>query len=255
MRKVLGLAALALIVASAPAVRAQSCTDPATVGNFSVDFQGVTFDGTNSKFDYCITGLDVPDFRALSNWLLSLDLDCITADDLVSCGPEPCFYQVDDPNLGLTGIKFDDLEVEKGETECFNFVLKGNWTNLIGEVSIGLKAATTTSIANICGPLCSACSANLSVAANASGNPSYSLELHHMRPSTVTATITYQVLNSAGRKVRSWNDGSVTMAQGDVYTKSKVIPGAALAPGTYKLRMQMLGMSSWVNRVTTFTIP
>ena len=101
---------------------------------------------------YCITGLDVPDFHALSHWDLSLDAECADENNIVSCSPEPCYYQEEDPTTGITGIKFDDLEVEKGETECFSFALEGDWTGLIDDVTIGLKAATEVFYGPICGP-------------------------------------------------------------------------------------------------------
>jgi len=255
MKRVLVGGILVLIVGFASAAFAQTCTSPATIGNFEVAFNGATFDGVNTRFDYCITGLDVPGFHALSNWQLSLAQDCIEADDIVSCGPEPCYYQVDDPDLRLTGIKFDDVEVDKGETVCYFFSLQGDWSNLIGDVSMGTKAATTTSIGNVCGPICRTCSADLSVNAAISGNPWYTLSLHHMRPRTVTNSITYQILNSAGKKVRSWTEGPVTLAQGGSYSVNKVIPGRLLTSGTYTLKMQLNGMSSWVTRITTFEIP
>ena len=123
-----------------------------------MSYESAVYDGIGStEFSYCITGLDVPDFRALSHWDLELDLDCVTEDNLVSCGPEPCFFQIDDPQTGITGIKWDDLEVEKGETECFTFALEGDWTELIDDVTIGLKAATDVSYGAICGPRCRNC--------------------------------------------------------------------------------------------------
>src|SRR4029450_2550417 len=67
------------------------------------------------------------------------------------------FYQVDDPHTGITGIKFDDLSVEKGETEGFFFSLAGHWTGSIEDVTVGLKAAQDIEFGQICGPTCQNC--------------------------------------------------------------------------------------------------
>ena len=255
MRKLLSLASLALLCMCVPVSYAQDCDESITVGNFRLDFEGTSFDGQNTRFDYCITGLDQPNFHALSDWQLSLSTDCIDESDLVSCGPEPCFYQVDDPHFGLTGIKFDDLDTGKGETDCFNFTLQGNWTNLVGETSMGLKAATVVSTGDVCGPICEACHASLQVRTRAGAQPQYQLNLQHNRAVTVTTEITYQLLDAQGMRLRTWTEGPVTLIQGQSYASQKDIPGSVLPSGHYMLRMRMAGMNGWVTKFTQFDVP
>jgi hypothetical protein len=255
VRKLLSLASLALLCLGAPAVFAQDCDESTTVGNFRIDFEGTSFDGDNTRFDYCITGLDGPDFHALSDWLLSLNTDCIGESDIVSCGPDPCFYQADDPHFGLTGIKFDDLDTEVGETDCFHFTLAGNWTNLVGETTLGVKAATAVWSGDICGPICEACHATLQVRIRTGAQPQYLLSLQHNRAVTVTTEITYHLLDAKGVRLRTWTEGPVTLVQGQSYTSQKDIPGAALPSGHYTLRMRMAGMNGWVTKLAQFDVP
>ena len=149
-RKVVALAVVAFV--GALPLAAQDCPTDTDIGNFNVTYESAVYDGESTELTYCITGLDVPDFHALSHWDLSLDAECADENNIVSCSPEPCYYQEEDPTTGITGIKFDDLEVEKGETECFSFALEGDWTGLIDDVTIGLKAATEVFYGPICGP-------------------------------------------------------------------------------------------------------
>jgi hypothetical protein len=248
---VVPLAALALALAPT-SLAAQDCSVDASAGQFDISFDGANFDGTDTTFTYCVTTNDDP---ALSNWLLSLDPQCVSSNDLTGCGPEPCDYQVDDPNLDLTGIKWDDLEVDPGETQCYDFSLAGDWTGQIGPVQIGLKAGQGTHYADICGPICFFCTASLDITSGTSALPAYSLRVEHRRPPTVETAVAFKLFNERGRKIKRWKSEDLTLAYGDVYEISGYIPvDRALRPGTYRLQITMKGMSGWIIRETTFVV-
>ena len=143
--------------------------------------------------------------------MMAFDVTCISENDLVGCGPEPCFYQENDPNHGITGIKWDDTEVEKGETKCYDFTLEGDWTGLIHETTIGTKAATEVAqISGICGPVCFGCSSFVQVL---NGDELLvSTRLTHNRPPTVTTNITLSValLKDPSNVIAEWTEGSPT---------------------------------------------
>jgi len=222
--------------------RDAGATNDAVVGNFQITFQGAVHDGQATEFTYCVTGLDQPDFRALSNWMVSLDPACVSSDLLVGCGPAPCLYQKDDPNLGLTGVKFDDLEVEKGQTACFSFRLSGNWTLLVGDVNVGLKAANATFFGDVTGPICPFCGLAVRVVGNAAGRW-VSIELHHRRPTTATTFATFSIIDSAGTEVRKWRSPQFTIHFNEALRKSSKVPGDLLPPGSYTLITTLGGMS------------
>lgn len=226
--------------------------------HFNVSFVGATYDGSETTFEYCITGKDVPDFHALSNWLLELNTRCISSQDIGTCSPAPCFYQVNDPNLGLTGIKFDDTSVEIGETKCYSFELGGDWTNDLGDVALGLKASNEIAISNICGPICRVCGITLAVITDESGAaPTYSATIEHNRPKTVSRILTYKIRDANNVVVHSWKDGPITFALGTVYTKNEPIPNwPGLSPGeyTFSVSLKTNDMTGWSTQSTKFEI-
>ena len=246
----------ALLLVAPLAVRAQECDEMTTVGNFDVTYEGAVFDGAATEFTYCITGVDGDGrFRALSNWALALDPACIFADDIAGCSTDDCYYQEDDPNLGITGIKFDEVQIELGETQCFSFSLDGDWTHTIGPVEIGLKAARDVSSGSICGPICLFCEANLAVTIGADGQPWVDAYVLHNRPPTVLTRVFYGILETGGERVHLWEDGPITLAYGGSYSYSGPIPDLPdLAPGEYRLVMRLRGMSGWISRSATFVI-
>ena len=247
---VLGL----LILVSPLAAVAGECDASTMVGNFEVTFEGAVFDGVSTEFTYCITGVAADDFRALSNWALALDPACIFPDDIASCSTDDCYYQVDDPNLGITGIKFDEVEIEAGETVCYSFSLDGDWENLIGSVEIGTKAGRNVSLGEICGPICRACGAALSVSVAGDGTPRVNVRVRHNRPPTVLTPVYYTVSRSSGERVHSWSDGPVTLDLGGTYRFNGAIPGLpSLEAGEYRLVMRLRGMSGWITRSASFT--
>ncbi len=250
---VFAVAALAVLFC-APSI-AQDCTTQATIGYFDVSFEGATYDGSATEFTYCITGLDQDGFHALSNWELALDTTCIGQGDIVGCSPEPCFYQVDDPNTGVTGIKYDDLEVEKGETACFSFSLAGDWTMSIAESSLGLKAATDVFLGNICGPVCKKCEARLAMLTPETA-PTVDLLLLHNRPPVVNTSIEFRLINNANNAlIKKWFHGPVELVRGQELRIIEAVPDVGpLAPGSYKLKMKFQGMAGWVQRSINFTV-
>jgi len=256
MRKlllILGVGAL-LAATPTPVAWAQDCPTSATVGNFDVTYESAVYDGESTEFTYCVTGLDVPGFHALSHWDLELDADCADGDTIVSCGPEPCFYQVDDPTTGITGIKWDDLEVDKGETECFNLALEGDWTDLIDDVTIGLKAATEVSYGAVCGPRCRDCVAVVEIL-TPDTDPTLNIVIQHNRPPTIIEGLTLTFTNEAGAK-RNVTIGPFDMTYGsELRLRRRIADIAPFPPGTYTVTVSMEKMSGWFAKSVQFVIP
>lgn len=142
----IGLAALASPMAAQP-----SCPTQTTAGHFAVTFIGASYNaGTNvTTFEYSVENLGG---QALSHWVLGYSDVC--AVDLLSCTPAPCFFQIVDPTTGVTGVKFDNLTVESGQTEVYSFTLQGDGTGSLETVVFALKYGSTVSYGEICGPSC-----------------------------------------------------------------------------------------------------
>lgn len=256
MRKILAvLVLLGVAVFAVPQASAQQCSTSTVIGDFQVDYNGAVFDGTNTTFDYCVTGLGGSNFRALSNWLIALDTLCISSSDLTDCSSANCYYQANDPNHNLSGIKFDSVQVNAGQTVCYSFSLAGDWTRQIGDTTASLKAGTSVDSGPICGPTCRMCQLTMSVNTANVSTPELDLYLRHVRPATVTGPIRFFVYDSAGTLVLSWSTAPITLNQGSVYTLQQPLPVTSpLAPGNYKLLLQMQGMAGWITRSTFFTV-
>jgi hypothetical protein len=251
-----GIATLILTASPLPLL-AQECATEVTIGNFLYEFEGANYDGSNTTFSYCVTGLDNPGFHGLSNWEMNLDVACINREDLVGCGPEPRFYQEDDPHTGITGIKFDDLEVEKGETECFFFTLAGDWTKRIDDVTVGLKAADDVSYGQICGPTCQNCELSVAIEPKqvVDAVPVLHVYLAHNKPIDAHTPLKVSVRDSAGNIIHRWESKTMTFTQGTPFRMDSPIPGMALPPpGVYEVRVAVKGMVGWVGKVTTFEV-
>ncbi len=247
-----GFFAAVLLVAWVPAVSAQVCTEQATIGQFEISFEGANYDGSDTEFEYCVTTLDDP---ALSHWDLEFDTACIDANNLTGCGPEPCDYQVDDPTTGITGIKWDDLELDPGETECYTFKLEGDWTGQLGDTPVAFKAGQGVHYGDICGPICFTCGASLAVTAEPGARAEYSLRLEHRRPVSVESKVYYLVSDERGRRVKKWQTDDFILNYGDVFEFGGEIPTRKpLRSGSYTLLIRMRGMSKWIERQTTFVI-
>lgn len=250
------LVVLLATLAAAGAVHAQTCTQSAVIGNFQVDFQGAAFDGTVTQFDYCITGLAADKFRALSHWDLTLDTRCIEPGDLADCSTGNCYYQVKDPKLGITGIKFDEEDAEAGQTKCYSYSLVGDWTAALRDVEVGIKAGQNLDYGSVCGPTCRACKAGIQVSVDPSGAPSAQVSITHNRPVPVTSEVFFRLVDSQGVRLLSWKEGPVTFELGKTWDWAGPIPGVGvLEPGEYTLYLRLRGMSGWVERSAHFVVP
>ncbi len=116
--------------------------------NYHIEYLGAYFDGTNTNFSYNVSADSPP---AVSHWVLALD-SCIEEADIVSATENWKFGT--DPTTGLRGIKFDDLEIEAGESQEFFFVLAGYWPE--GDTEAAIKAGTLICYNNTTGPVCTA---------------------------------------------------------------------------------------------------
>jgi hypothetical protein len=185
---------------------------------------------------------------------MALELTCINPEDIVDCGPEPCFYQVNDPNFGLTGIKWDSTEVEPGETVCYDFTLVGNWTESLGDVTIGLKAGTNVDFGQICGPTCVNCEAAVSVAL-VNGRPMFGVRLAHNRPPTEVRTVEFALVNKKLDIAHKWVMGPITLKYKDVWEYYGPVPRAPKLPaGEYVLVMKLDGMAGWHWKTQPFVL-
>jgi hypothetical protein len=249
-RLVLSIGLFALL---ASPVAAADCTYETTIGDFEVSLEDASFNGHATEFEYCFTGLDTP---ALSDWVLALDPACLGPDDIRRCGAEPCYHQVDDPHSGTTGIKFDDVTVNPGEEVCYRFSLVGDWTGMLDDVTIALKAGEETHVGEICGPACIACSASLQVLqADGDGTLTVFVNVIHNRPPTSFTEVVYQIQDRGGNVVHEWTDGPVELSLGQRYHVFGPVPNQpTLEPGNYTLMMEMRGMSSWVTQQTRFRV-
>ena len=239
-----------------PVAIGQDCSNAVTVGNFDIVAEDPVYDGTSTTFTYCATGVDGDGFHALSHWSLSL---CAPDEYFVSCdsgGDGICLLDTD-PHTGIDGIKFDDIEVEAGETQCFSFTLLGDWTGNVGEVSIGTKAAGDVDLGLICGPICDGCFAALNVAAPANEIPTVVAVLRHNIPPDISTNIWFRVYDEAREIVHSWVEGPVDFSYGTVYTSVGPMPELVepLPPGDYRLMMGLVGMSGFTFEGQTFTVP
>jgi hypothetical protein len=242
MHRAILLTGLLACLVAVPAA-AQTCNEEVTVGTFEIVYEGAFFNGTNTEFEYCVTNNGG---QALSHWVLSLDTACIDPEDLVDCGPEPCFYQVNDPTTGPTGIKWDDLSIETGETECFEFTLAGDWTASIGNVTIAIKAGQSVETGEICGPVCVNCEASINIV-NRNGKLGLKVRLKHNRPPTVIRTIRFAVMDSNENIVHRWETAPYTFEYLSTYEYYGPIPGldSKLPAGKYIVVMRLDGMSGW----------
>lgn len=237
------LSTVLLVCLIAAPVAGQTCNEEVTAGNFTVVYEGAFFDGANTEFEYCVTNNGG---QSLSHWVLSLDTACINPEDLVSCGPEPCFYQVNDPTTGVTGIKWDDTSLEIGETKCYEFTLVGDWTASIDDVEIALKAGQNIFTGEICGPTCVSCEASIQVV-NRGGRLGLAVRLQHNRPPTVTRTISFGILDSKQNVVHRWESAPITFQYKSTYEYFGPIPKLEkkLPAGQYIVVMRLDGMSGW----------
>ncbi len=250
-RPIILLSALAVLASHTALAGDELCRDANKIGNFDIAFEGANFDGEATEFTYCFTGLANP---ALSNFMVALDPLCIRSEDIRQCQSGTCFHQNNDPNLGLTGIKFEDIEVEQGDTQCFSFSLDGDWSNTLQDVSLGLKAGPSTDVGAICGPGCTGpCAASLQV--DTQSEPTVLLDLIHRRVPTYTGGVTYKLVDQNGNQVIRWVGDAFSVAFGERYQAETPIPnGHALEPGRYLLQMRLNGMSGWRTLRTSFVI-
>ncbi len=146
----LGLFALIFTAPAAPAT-AQVCSAVVAIDQFRLTFVGTTFNpGPGiTTYDYCIENLGG---QALSHWVLEA---CFPPSALSACSPAPCFYQVNDPTTGVTGVKFDNLTLDSGQTECYSFEVLGDFTSPT-DVTAAMKYAQVAAYGGICGPDCAA---------------------------------------------------------------------------------------------------
>ncbi|MBI3976488.1 MAG: hypothetical protein HY334_08870, partial [Armatimonadetes bacterium] len=123
---------------------------------FEVQFNDIIVDdkGTTSTSDdefdwsYTVTSLDGPRCD-LSYWVLSLCPDARSA--FVAAAPQPAFVVDPDPNLGLSGVKWDDIE---------SGFLSGGFTFTLNQpfpteqVTAGFKTGAGTTFQSVEGPSC-----------------------------------------------------------------------------------------------------
>jgi hypothetical protein len=247
MKRLVAVVAMLLVGALPTASPAQVCPETNSVGPYTVDFIGSSFDGLDTEFEYCITTETY-----LHEWKLFLDPACIDPGTITDCGPSSCAY---DDTGGITGILFDGLDVGPGQTACFTFSLDGDWTGQIGEVQIRLKNDRGgNKVTDICGPICRVCVADLDVRVSG-GATTVSLGLVHNKPPTVESGLKLTVYNERGKRVRRWKSQRFNLAHGQAFDYEGTIPGRRLRPGKYTLLVELKGMSGWHELRAKFQVP
>ena len=110
------VALLALVLLFPVSGLAGTCED------YDVEYLGSQSIGGDTQFSYRVSSSAPP---AVSHWVLELP-DCISSDDVVDTNYDPWTFADPDPTTGITGIKFDDTQVEE-ESQVFTFTLQGAW--------------------------------------------------------------------------------------------------------------------------------
>lgn len=237
---------------------AQECDTLVRVNNcFDVEFMGVDFDGFQSELTYCVTGVDVPGFGPLRTLMVEADPACISEDNLADCDPEECFLSPLDPLFeGMTGVKWVDLDLGIDETECFSFLLDGDWTGSIGSVGLAVEATVGLGFGEICGPICELCEAALQVRPGGPGEPvHFRTALRHNLPTPVETPLYFKLVDADGHRIHSWTAGPFLFELGTTLTHEGPIPDQPeLAPGDYELLIAIEGMSGLRKGSAKFTI-
>lgn len=135
---------------SGPATVTPTRTSTATVtptpGGHRIDFLSSSYDGMNTTFTYRVTSGSKP---AISNWILT---GCFTQADLVGAS-EPYEYVTNDPNLGLTGVKFGRGYADN-EVRTVTVTFRGAFTEAMQQY--GIKASSKKFYGTVIGPGCGA---------------------------------------------------------------------------------------------------
>lgn len=115
---------------------------------FRISFLGVSrdFDRGTSKWNYLVE--ELPSAQDLSVWMLEL-LDCHQEKDVVTVTPSSGWYEDPDPNMRLTGIKWEVTDAH--ESAEFSVTLKGNWE--VDTVQVSAKGPRVAS-GFLAGPSC-----------------------------------------------------------------------------------------------------
>ncbi|MDD5645874.1 MAG: choice-of-anchor K domain-containing protein, partial [Candidatus Bipolaricaulis sp.] len=126
---------------------------PPDCANYSVEYLGSVYDGSTTTFTYAVTAYQNP---AVSHVVVGFG-DCITAGDIAGTSYSPWSVGVD-PVSGVYGIKFDETQVEAGETEIFSFSLYGYWpeatTATESAIQVAVKPGQKLCIFPTTGPSC-----------------------------------------------------------------------------------------------------
>lgn len=147
---------MTMIAALAGAVLTSSAAEEsANMLGFTIRFKGVEYDANLDQSTWYYEVEVSPSApHDLSHWDLAL---CAPGLVVAEAGgryktSHPMWTEVGrNPHTSIMGIKFD-VEVDKGETEEFWFVLQGNWE--IGEVEVGAKGGRFVEVRTIQGPSC-----------------------------------------------------------------------------------------------------
>ena len=119
---------------------------PNMIGPHQIDFLGSAYDGTNSTFTYRVKSGDAP---AISHWVLD---GCFNAGDVVSAS-EQWTYVPSDPNLAISGVKFDQ-GYSDGEIRIVQLTLSGRYSEEGQLYEIGVKSGGDAHFGTVVGPGC-----------------------------------------------------------------------------------------------------
>ena len=203
------------------------------------------YDPTSDKTRFTYTVCESCD-PAISHWLLVLP-GCVKTEDVVATNWQNYEFGKD-PTTGLTGIKFDDLDISGDKSGCqeFWFELMGQWGS--GSAQAGLKAGQQICTAfSTSGPICptipklmvtkagpkSVCSGDDIVFTITVKNEDKSLTANNVQVTdavpghTVFKSADSSGSYDAGTKIVTWNIATITPGQ------EAVLKLTVTADGTY----------------------
>ncbi len=145
---VIMLCAALLLVLPSPAQTQESGTGANPAPNYTVAFQGSTYDGTATIFTYVVTGMGIP--TALSHFDLEIP-HCSPLLELIGFSPTDAVELGIDPTTGVDGIKWD-LPLGEAESRTYSVTFLGYVAE--GEITAAVKNGDGFFTITVPGPSC-----------------------------------------------------------------------------------------------------
>jgi hypothetical protein len=252
------LVGVATLILTASPLLAQECDTEVTIGKIPLRVRRSHYDGAATTFRYCVNRPRQPGFHALSNWEMNLDIACISPEDLVGCGPEPCFYQVDDPHTASPASSSTTWKSTRVRRSATRSRSPGTGPKRIDNVSAGLKAGLDIEFRPDLRPELRELRVAVAYGSEAGHRqacPSLHLFLAHNKPVDANTPVRIVVRDSAGNLFHKWESKTMKFTEGAPLEIHSAIPGMPLPPpGVYTVRVLVKAMAGWVGKETTFEV-